>query len=474
MRLALVCGDGLPVSGLLTVFRNVVLLGAGMGQLDSRVPADLGYSWRPDKPAFFPRGAPGETYPDWLSVTDRVPVDGGDAFAMRLVELRERYAGYAALSPAAREETERWTEELAEPYERHFTSWFDEHDPDWVCAVNMTLSDAVPVTLGLHRAAARRWGTGRPGGVLFWDHDLFGSYSVYERDQRVYPVVPPDVMPLPADVPWHRWSVVSEGLAKEASTYPTLATADYVPNVLPEVGAGIGDAHHEFLLQHGLTTDRPLILVPVRIFRVKGVEISVRLFAALRQIMRDRGEPAPCLLVFGSLGEDPEYTQDVLAVVDETGVGEDIRFLDGVPLSSHRGADGRWRLDEIDLLRLCAASYGGVFFTPNRPDVESVGLGPALAAVAGLPAASVTYTAAREMYGGEFEQLEVDVNRLDVAAAQFAGLLAANRAGDNRVRRMLEVNRQAVRLRFPEQPWRDLLHDMADGIVTRTKMPSEE
>jgi glycosyltransferase involved in cell wall biosynthesis len=467
MRLALVCGDGLPVSGLLTVFRNVIDLGRDMGLVDGRVPADLGYSWRPDKPAFFPRGAAGETYPDWLRVTDRVPVGGGAAYATRLIELRDRFAAWPTLGPAARDETTRWTEELAAPYERHFVSWFAEHEPHWVCAVNMTLSDAVPVTLALHRAAERRWGSGRPGGVLFWDHDLYGSYAVHEGRQRVYPVTPPEVVPLPADVGWQRWAVVSEGLVKETATYPTLAAAEYVPNVLPRIGSGIGEVHRAFLREQGLDPGRPLVLAPVRVFRVKGLEISVRLFAALLRRTRERGGPDPCLLVFGNLGEDPGYTREVQAAVDETGTRSDIRFLDGVPLSTHRGSDGRWRLDEVDLLRLCAASYGGVFFTPNRPDVESVGLGPALAAVAGVPAASVAYTAAREMYGDEFEQVAVDVDRLDEAAAQFADLLAANRDGDDRVRRSMAANRSAVRRRFPEKPWQDLLSNLAEGVAAR-------
>lgn len=73
------------------------------------------------------------------------------------------------------------------PYQSHFESWFEENDIDWVCAVNMTLSDAVPVTMALHRAAEQRWGSGRPGGVLFWDHDLLSSYAMHENDERVYP-----------------------------------------------------------------------------------------------------------------------------------------------------------------------------------------------------------------------------------------------------------------------------------------------
>lgn len=49
------------------------------------------------------------------------------------------------------------------PYQIHFETWFEENDFNWVCAVNMTLSDAVPVTMALHRASEQRWGGGRLG-----------------------------------------------------------------------------------------------------------------------------------------------------------------------------------------------------------------------------------------------------------------------------------------------------------------------
>jgi hypothetical protein len=64
MRIALVCGDGLPVSGLLTVFRNVVGIAVEAGLLDTRITADLGYSWHPGKAAFFPRGPADPCYPE--------------------------------------------------------------------------------------------------------------------------------------------------------------------------------------------------------------------------------------------------------------------------------------------------------------------------------------------------------------------------------------------------------------------------
>jgi hypothetical protein len=75
------------------------------------------------------------------------------------------------------------------------------------------------------------------------------------------------------------------------------------------------------------------------------------------------------------------------------------------------------------------------------------------------------------MYGDEFTQVRVDPDGLEDAAAQFAGLMAANRNGDDRVRRMLKANHSAVRLRFPEQPWRDLLRDLAEDVVAPAGTP---
>ena len=51
VKIGLISGDGLPISGLLTVFRNVFYLGRSMGLFDDEVVADLGYSWRADKSA---------------------------------------------------------------------------------------------------------------------------------------------------------------------------------------------------------------------------------------------------------------------------------------------------------------------------------------------------------------------------------------------------------------------------------------
>ncbi|WP_330172395.1 hypothetical protein OG875_01600 [Streptomyces sp. NBC_01498] len=190
MKLALISGDGLPVSGLLTIFRNVIESELGNGSLELPVVADLGFSWRPDKQHFFPRGSEQCVYPDWMSTSDAVPVGTGRAELMReLTEIRGAVARADTLDDEARAELRSAVESLAGPYEEYFTRWFEEHDVDWVCAVNMTLSDAVPVTLGLHRAAARRWPPGVPGGVLFWDHDLFGTCAIFEDGARLYPPV---------------------------------------------------------------------------------------------------------------------------------------------------------------------------------------------------------------------------------------------------------------------------------------------
>ncbi|MGC4806831.1 hypothetical protein [Micromonospora sp. DT233] len=474
MRLAMISGDGLPVSGLLTTFRNVVELARDDGLLELPVPADLGYSWRPDKPTFYPAGAGAHGYPDWLRVTSAVPVPdapagtppGPDAddVAGEWLALRSAVADAHLLDAAARADLRRRVAALATPYERHFTAWFAEHDADWVIAMNMTLSDATPVTLALHRAARRRWGGGRPGGVVFWDHDLFASYAVHEGAARVYPTGPNEFTPVPQDVPYHRWVVPTEELAAECPAYPTRAKPLVVPLVLPTVRpATMADPHREFLAQRGVPPGVPVVLAPVRVFRVKGVEISVALLAAVRREAARRGEPPPHLLVFGTLDEDPEYAAEVLAALRQAPEG--VHFLGGVPLSTHRDDAGRWHLDEVDLLRVAAATCGGVFYTPNRPDVESVGLGPALAAVAGVPFATTAYNALDGAYDGGLDHVHVaDPSALDAPAAEFVDQLAQLRAGSPQRRAALARNRETVARSFPPQPWRRLLAELAGSV----------
>ena len=119
-----------------------------------------------------------------------------------------------------------------------------------------------------------------------------------------------------------------------------------------------------------------------------------------------RGLAVPYLLVFGSLHEDPGYARQVVDTVHRLGLDDDdVRFLGGVPLGSCRDSSGQWHLDEIDLLRLAAASNGGVLFTPSVPDVETIGLGPGLAAAASVPCLTTTYDAYDRVYGPDFRFL---------------------------------------------------------------------
>jgi len=477
MKLALVSGDGLPVSGLLTVFRNVVDLGIERNLIELPIPADLGYSWRPDKPQFFPRGINTLHYPDWLAVTDSVPVHADSTqFSKELTAIRCDVARAATLSPDARRDLHQRVEVLAAAYDKHFSHWFAEYNVDWVCAINMTLSDAVPVTIGLHRAAARYWDNGRPGGILFWDHDLFASYSVYDRGIRMYPEHPNEFTPVPGTHPSHRWAVVSDGLAEEAISYPTPMRPLVVPNVLPRLPRkGLDKLHQEFLAQLNIDLKRPVLLAPVRVFRVKGIEIAVSLLAAVRDACRRRDEPVPYLLVFGSLDEDPDYAREVLTTAEREDVRGDVRFLNGVPLVSHRDATGRLHLDEVDLLRISDVSGGGVFFTPNRPDVESVGLGPALAGIARLPCALTSYDAFDEVYGADYGHIRVRPDDgLYQAGNEFLDWMVARRQGDRKIQTVLEVNQRLVLDYFPDSPWQRLLQEMATSADSKFPIADEK
>ncbi len=421
--MAYISGDGLAVSGVLTIFRNVVELAHDLGIVEYPVTTDLGYSWRPDKAPFYPDGAAGTGYPEWMRVSSAVP---------------------AGRRP----------------------DWFEREDIDWAVAANMTLSDAVPVTLALHRAARQRWQQGRAGGVLFWDHDLFRSYAVYEGEERVYPPVPSELTPLPQDVPYHRWIVPTADLATETAGYPTARAPEVIPYVLPTMQGTVPKDNSltdaEFLAQQGISEGTPLIAAPVRVFRVKGAEIAVELIGAVRREAARRNDPLPILLVFGSLDEDPDYAKIVLAAIDNP---EGVRFLGGVPLATYRDPSGRLHLDEVSLLRIAAASHGGLFYTPNRSDVESVGLGPALAATAGLPFAATSYDALAGAYGPGL--LYVAVQAIGTAAAQIAGWLAGYRSADPGVLAALDRNRAIITDRFSPEPTRQLLLTMADAVIPK-------
>ncbi|GAB3058274.1 glycosyltransferase family protein [Micromonospora schwarzwaldensis] len=464
MKFGLVSGDGLPISGLLTIFRNVLDIGITDGLVELPVPADLGYSWRPDKGDFYPRGAIVDGYPSWLHVLDSssvVTAVHGD-LPERWQDLRRQVARATDLTAGERADLRSRIAAMTTGYRDYFLRWLAEYDVDWVVAVNMTLSDAVPVTAGLHAAVRARYGSGgRPGGVLFWDHDLFGSCAIVEDGQRVYPAAPNEFTPLPTAEDHVRWVVISEELAAEAREYPTDAVPRVLPNVLPTVPTGhLEERHHAFLRQHGLAPDRPLVLVPVRMFRIKGVEIAVEVFAAARAACVRSGLPAPYLLVFGSLEEDADYAAEVLALIRELRVEEDVVLLGGVPLGSYQDGGGRWRLDEVDLLRVAASRDGLVLFTPNVTDVETIGLGPALASAAGLPSAVTPYDAFDQVYGSDFRCL-----RLGATAGSRSG------AGSEVARALHDpasrlgagggaTNRAALDRIFPTEPWRRMLHDL--------------
>lgn len=458
MRWALVSGDGLPISGLLTVFRNVVDRACRAGTLELPVSADLGYSWRPDKPECFPSGPRDAHYPDWLRVNDTVPVPLDRAALMtEMSEIRAAVATADRLDPTERRELGRRIDALAQPYEAYFDRWFAEQDVDWVVAVNMTLSDAAPVTTALHRVAARRWTAGRPGGVLYWDHDLFASCAIHERGVRVYPEQPNEFTPVPGTARADRWVVVSTALEQETRGYPTDLRPTVLTNVLPVVPDGpLAERHRCFMNEHDVGA-RPVVLVPVRVFSVKGVEIAVEVFAGMRRECVRAGKPVPLLMVFGRLDEDPEHYEVVRRTVDQHGVADEIVFLDGVPISSRRDPDGTWQLDEIDLLRIARATGGAVLFTPNRTDVETVGLGPALAAIAKIPCAVTAYDAFEPNYGDDFARVEVDPARPAKAGAELIAWMTAISAGDSRE---MDANHSLVLERFPEEPWVEFLDSM--------------
>lgn len=459
MRIAVVCGDGLPVSGLLTILRNVVDGARREGLIESAVHADLGYSWRPDKPGFYPTGPSGSSYPTWMSVSSEVP---SSADPQLWASMRRRIASLGSLSTHEAHLLRREIEHLTRDYESYFLGWLEENSIDWLLAINMTLSDAVPVTAALHRAAERRWGGTRQGGIVFWDHDLFGSYAVTEGCDRVYPVTPNDLTPLPVAVNWQQWAVVSKALEEEAKRYSGNATPVFLPNVLPTIpDHGLSERHLEFLAQQDIDVTSPLLLVPMRVFPVKGIEISLRLFAEIQRLRVAEGETPTKLAIFGSLREDPEYSAQVVQCAHDLGIMGHVRFLDGVPLCSFRDELGHWHLDEVDLLHAARATGGAVLFTPSRTDVESVGLGPALAAVADLPVVVTQFSAFDDIYGCDFTRVQItNADDLVPAAKELVTWIRSQSEHEAKSVSALQKNLEIVSRTFPAAPWRNMLRSM--------------
>lgn len=461
----MVCGDGIPVSGLLTVFRNVVELGIELGYVDGPVPVNFGYSWRPDKSSYYPYGPTDPHLPEWMTPALAPPIDDFEEQGVELLSIRRAVAVADNFDGARKEQLRARIEQVSKRFEQYFRDWLVKEDVDWLWACNMTHSDAAPVTLALHRAAAEHWQS-RRGGVLFWDHDLFGSYATTDGRDQIYPPHPNEFTPVPGTHPSHMWAVVSEQMKIEAKSYPTDLAPLYAPNVLPRRSevSGTDERHAKFLAQLRVPPGTPVILCPVRVFRVKGVEIALRLLLATREAGNHHEVPPPVLLVFGALDEDPSYGREVLRTVAELGLENAVHFLDGVPLTSHLDSSDRWRLDEIDLLHICAETRGGIFFTPNRYDSESVGLGPALAAVAGVPCASTAYDAFDGVYGNELVQVSFNLDQVSDAGVEFAELLSLFRAGDPATLAALSRSNGIVRGRFDPATWTALLTQMSDAV----------
>lgn len=469
MRVGLVSGDGLPVSGLLTVFRNIVQLGNDMSLLQLPIPAELGFSWRPDKPAYYPHDDANTNSPSWMTLAPSV-IGGQDdsvAHAAALTTVRESLAHLAYLTTTQRHQLDVLSTQLNNQYYQHFRAWLDQNNIDWVIAVNMTLPDAAPVTAALYRAVANRYARTGSTGILFWDHDLFGSCALHDPDtgKRLYPERPNALTPLPRATPYTRWVVVSDDLAAEAADYPTDLCPEVIPNILPAIPDGaLTQRHTQFIHQHRLDPRRPILLNPVRVFGVKGVHLAIRVLAAMKDHAHHRGAMMPYLLIFGGLGEDPAYARQMIALAEELHVSDDVVFLDGVPLTSNCDLTGVWRLDEIDLLRIAASNGGGIVFTPSVADVETVGLGPGLAAAAHLPCLTTPYATFDHVYGPDFWRITLasDTSEaIHAAAGCYLDALLRRQQRDPRVLNQLHSNHQALQTIFPTDEWMNMWRHLA-------------
>ncbi|MEU1116915.1 MULTISPECIES: hypothetical protein [unclassified Streptomyces] len=449
------------MSGLLTSLRYALDLGERLGVVELPVITDLGYSWRFDK-GFSPDGRD-EPYPDWMTPACMKLPGNPEEWGRDLLAVRDRVAGLDELSAPERTELREEIDRLAAPYEQHFRVMLAEVDV--VIAMNMTLTDAVPVTLALLRVLDEMFGDGkRPGRVVWWDHDLLKEYARTTDGKRLYPVFPNELTPLPGANSYTCWATLTPAQLAEAADYPT----DAVPILLPPmVPLSIPDGELradqlEFLAEHGVEEDQPVLVVPKRVVPEKGVALALRLHAATIAEARRRGDPTPVMVVFGSLAEEREHAQDMLDLADGLGLKDLVIWADGVPLSTYRDALGP-HLDELDLLHIARKRWGGVVYTPNVPGVEAASMPPAFAAVAGLPCAVSPFKIFEAVYPGySAVMVGASADELGQAAGELLDMLAAVRKADPVVQQKLAKNRDIALRTFGESHWRAFWQELAE------------
>ncbi|MFV0131642.1 hypothetical protein ACLGI4_28790 [Streptomyces sp. HMX112] len=447
------------MSGLLTSLRYALDLGARLGVVEYPVITDLGYSWRFDK-GFAPDGR-GEPYPDWMTPACMELPGDPEEWGRDLLAVRDRVAALDELGADERKMLREEIDRLAAPYEEYFRVMLA--DVDVVIAMNMTLTDAVPVTLALLRVLAEMFADGqRPGRVVWWDHDLLKNYARTADGKRVYPVFPNELTPLPRANSYTCWATLTPAQVGEAAGYPTDAVPILLPPMVPlSIPDGDLDADQlEFLAQHGVEEDQPVLVVPKRVVPEKGVALALRLHAATIAEARRRGEPIPVLVVFGSLAEEREHAQDMLDLADSLGLDGMVVWANGVPLSTYRDEQGL-HLDEIDLLHIARKRSGGVVYTPNVPGVEAASMPPAFAAVAGLPCAVSPFKIFESVYPGySAVMVGSSASELEQAAGELLDMMAAVRNSDPVVRQKIAENRAIALRTFGEEHWRAFWHEL--------------
>lgn len=112
-----------------------------------------------------------------------------------------------------------------------------------------------------------------------------------------------------------------------------------------------------FCSEWQLEAERPFVLAPVRIFHVKGVDVTIRWFSYLKEAVSKQARRAPYLLVFGAVGQEPAYGQHCRELALSLGLESDIVWLDGVPVSP-LVRDGRLVPSEAELLTMARATRG--------------------------------------------------------------------------------------------------------------------
>ena len=107
-------------------------------------------------------------------------------------------------------------------------------------------------------------------------------------------------------------------------------------------------------------------------------------------------------------------------------------------------------------------------FEPNTPDVETVGLGPALASLAGMPSVTTAFNALDDVYGPNYRTMRVGTARSCCVPRPLRSSRALHEPRARRDNGGNGANLDILRRVFPDDQWLALLRELHAACAARS------